>query len=43
MRPTSQIHDPEMANVAEQLRRMDPLGLRTARTLRESLDQIYDG
>ncbi len=43
MCPTSPIHDPELAAVAEQLRRMDPLGLRTARTLRESLDQIYDG
>jgi Restriction endonuclease NaeI len=35
--------DGELAQVAAELRKMDPNGLKTARVLRETLDQLYDG
>ena len=35
--------DPELEAVAEALRAIDPNGLRTARVLRNTFDQLYDG
>lgn len=35
--------DPELEAVAEALRVLDPNGLRTARVLRNTFDQLYDG
>ncbi len=36
-------HDPEISAVLNELRALDPHGLRTRRVLRDTLDQLYDG
>jgi hypothetical protein len=33
----------ELAAVAAEVRKLDPCGTRTARVLRETFDQLYDG
>src|SRR5690242_19500155 len=35
--------DPELWRVADELVRLDPMGIRFSAVLRESFDQIYDG
>jgi hypothetical protein len=35
--------DPELETVAQEIRRLDPNGSRTAQVLRDTIDQLYDG
>lgn len=37
------VADEDLERVAAELRRLDPLGTRTAQVLRDTLDQLYDG
>ncbi len=41
--PISKNPDPELEAVAQEVRALDPGGLRTGKVLRDTLDQLYDG
>lgn len=41
--PPDRVEDPDLDVVTDELLRLDPVGVRTARVIRDTLDQLYDG